>query len=327
MVLGLLSWLGVDPQSSSNGEDAPIGVPLMWAALAFARRQFGTSDAGAQIRNGANTFGADPGVSSLMVDLGPGGCCWRPRPPPTPPPSPFGGFIPVLVGDGTADHPDAGLLSGNGFSYDASTCTGGRVCHGGRGELTGNGGDGYNGGIGGNGGTGPNAVKGSAGGDGGGGGGAGQAGIGDLANGIGATGGNDSDGRALLNEPSPGGVGGNGAPGGRGDAGRGGDGGMAGLGAGSGGDGGNPGQGGPGSGTGADGEDGTVGAGVVSEDRQLRTLDTRPLLGSHCATAQTVRVIPGSIMMSSLDKGSLDRAIEQRSGAVRVLRAAVAQDR
>lgn len=30
---------------------------------------------------------------------------------------------PVLIGNGTAQHPDGGLLFGNGFSYDATTCT------------------------------------------------------------------------------------------------------------------------------------------------------------------------------------------------------------
>ncbi len=35
----------------------------------------------------------------------------------------------VLVGDGTAEHPDAGLLIGNGHSPDRTTC--GTRCRGG----------------------------------------------------------------------------------------------------------------------------------------------------------------------------------------------------
>jgi hypothetical protein len=39
-----------------------------------------------------------------------------------------------LLGDGTAEHPDGGLLLGNGFSYDASTCASG-PCNGGNAGL------------------------------------------------------------------------------------------------------------------------------------------------------------------------------------------------
>lgn len=59
-------------------------------------------------------------------------------------------FIHLFIGDGTAAHPNAGLLLGNGFSYDAGTCAGTAPCDGGRGGfLVGNGGDGWNGGSGG----------------------------------------------------------------------------------------------------------------------------------------------------------------------------------
>lgn len=55
-----------------------------------------------------------------------------------------------LFGDGTAESPNAGLLWGNGFSYDASTCAAGEVCNGGNaGMLFGDGGNGWNGGNGG----------------------------------------------------------------------------------------------------------------------------------------------------------------------------------
>ena len=63
---------------------------------------------------------------------------------------PIADLMRIFIGDGTADHPDAGLLFGDGFSYDASTCAGIWACDGGRGGfLFGNGGDGWNGGSGG----------------------------------------------------------------------------------------------------------------------------------------------------------------------------------
>jgi hypothetical protein len=92
------------------------------------------------------------------------------------PGNPFTGIISFFVGDGTAEHPDAGLLYGNGFSYSESTCTGGTVCNGGRAGLVGNGGNGFNGGDGGSailfgnggaGGLGVTGVNNGAGGDGG----------------------------------------------------------------------------------------------------------------------------------------------------------------
>ena len=65
------------------------------------------------------------------------------------PANPIGGFLAIFIGDGTADHPDGGLLYGNGFSYSDTTCTAGIACNGGRAGLVGNGGDGFNGGDGG----------------------------------------------------------------------------------------------------------------------------------------------------------------------------------
>ena len=72
-----------------------------------------------------------------------------------------GGFIGTAIGffisNGTPDHPNAGLLIGNGYSYsaiDAGTggaCADGKVCNGGNGGLmVGDGGNGLNGGKGGN---------------------------------------------------------------------------------------------------------------------------------------------------------------------------------
>ena len=62
-----------------------------------------------------------------------------------------------FVGNGTATHPNAGLLIGDGYSYTADDvgqsgtyCTTGNPCDGGNaGLLFGNGGNGYNGGNGG----------------------------------------------------------------------------------------------------------------------------------------------------------------------------------
>ena len=60
------------------------------------------------------------------------------------------GVVSIFVSDGTAAHPNAGLLVGNGYSFDALSCTGSAVCNGGRaGLLLGNGGAGWNGGSGG----------------------------------------------------------------------------------------------------------------------------------------------------------------------------------
>ncbi|QEN15164.1 PecA family PE domain-processing aspartic protease [Mycolicibacterium sp. ELW1] len=83
-------------------------------------------------------------------------------------------LISGLVGDGTAAHPDAGILIGNGYSWTSETCNQGAACAGGRsGLLWGNGGSGYAGGNGGSagllgsGGAGGAGIAGGAGGDGG----------------------------------------------------------------------------------------------------------------------------------------------------------------
>lgn len=60
-------------------------------------------------------------------------------------------ILAFLVSDGTLAHPDAGLLLGNGFGFDATSCVAGAACNGGHaGLLFGNGGNGWNGGAGGN---------------------------------------------------------------------------------------------------------------------------------------------------------------------------------
>ena len=130
-----------------------------------------------------------------------------------------------LFGNGTAEHPDAGILIGNGYSYTsyAGACAMG-ACNGGDGGLIGNGGSGFSGGNGGSagwfgtGGAGGNAVVDTTAG--------GNGGKGGL---FGGDGGNGGRGAAAA----PDGTGGNGGAGGSagglsgwGDGGNGGNGGA-----------------------------------------------------------------------------------------------------
>lgn len=93
-------------------------------------------------------------------------------------PSPIQDFVGIFIGDGTAAHPDAGLLIGNGYSWTEDTCTQGAACPGGRaGLLSGNGGNGFAGGNGGSAGLFGNGGGGGAGVDGGAGGNGGRAGV------------------------------------------------------------------------------------------------------------------------------------------------------
>ena len=140
---------------------------------------------------------------------------------------PLGEFFRTFIGDGTADNPDAGLLFGNGFSYDATTCLG-AICNGGRGGIFGNGGDGFNGGNGGaagwfgDGGKGGDGIAGQAGGAGGRGGlitgDGGDGGAGGSAVAAGAAGGDGGNGGS-VGRFSVWGRGGSGGPGGDGAAG------------------------------------------------------------------------------------------------------------
>lgn len=113
-----------------------------------------------------------------------------------------------LFGNGTAENPNAGILFGSGFSWSASSCTGGTACHGGNaGMWGGNGGNGFNGGNGGSAGWSGNGGNGGAGVAGGNGGNGGRGGI------IFGTGGNGGPGGAALvagGAPGLGGAGGKG---------------------------------------------------------------------------------------------------------------------
>jgi len=148
-----------------------------------------------------------------------------------------GAILSIFVSNGTAAHPNAGILAGNGFSYDATTCPT-DSCNGGNAGILGNGGDGYNGGNGGaarwigNGGAGGDGAPSPYGGaDAGGTGGTGGAGgliFGDGGtggvggNGIttaGGSGGVGGAGGLIFGEGGRGGAGGSGTAGGTGGAG------------------------------------------------------------------------------------------------------------
>ena len=76
---------------------------------------------------------------------------------PSPQANPIQSFFGYFVGNGTPDHPDAGILVGDGYSFTANDvgttpyCQAGKSCNGGNaGLIFGNGGNGYDGGTGGN---------------------------------------------------------------------------------------------------------------------------------------------------------------------------------
>lgn len=146
--------------------------------------------------------------------------------------------IGIFIGNGTAAHPNAGLLIGNGYSWTAQTCDQDKACNGGRaGLLLGNGGNGFGGGNGGsagmvgNGGAGGSGLDGSPGGDGGraglifGDGGAGGGGGNSVSGAGGAGGSGGSAGWLALAGGGAGGAGGAGATAG-GNGGAGGAGGL-----------------------------------------------------------------------------------------------------
>ena len=148
-----------------------------------------------------------------------------------------GSILSIFVSNGTAAHPNAGLLLGNGFSFDPTTCPTGS-CNGGIAGILGNGGDAYNGGNGGaarwfgNGGAGGDGTPapygavdaGGTGGTGGAGGlvfgsgGSGGAGGNGITTG-GGSGGAGGTGGLIFGEGGRGGAGGSGTTGGTGGAG------------------------------------------------------------------------------------------------------------
>lgn len=148
-----------------------------------------------------------------------------------PPSDPVASVLRIFIGNGTAANPDAGLLIGNGFSYDSSSCA--STCNGGNAGLFGNGGNGFGGGAGGSagwfgyggaGGSGLPGLSGGAGGaggllwgNGGRGGAGGNAAVAGTAGGTGGPGGNAGL-LALLSDGGDGGTGGTGAAGGGGSS-------------------------------------------------------------------------------------------------------------
>jgi len=150
----VLAWLG------GGGGDSATG-PLGWAVLASARREFGA--AAGTVAPAAVVSSGEPVTPLAAAALrAPGASAtWQP-----------GSILRIFVGNGTAKNPNAGILLGNGFSYDATTCPTGS-CDGGEAGLLGNGGNGYNGGSGGSarwlghGGNGGDAITVADGGDGG----------------------------------------------------------------------------------------------------------------------------------------------------------------
>lgn len=199
--------------------DTPGGdsglTPLAWTAAVYARREVG---AGLAAATNVSSPSASVAGSQPLAD-----------------------FVRNFIGDGTADRPNAGLLMGNGFSYDADTCLG-AICNGGNGGIFGNGGNGYNGGNGGSagwfgdGGNGGDGIAGQSGGDGGqggliagAGGNGGAGGDATAAGGDGGDGGAGGDGSWIFGAGGDGGDGGNGGFG-VDDGGLGGAGGAAGMG-------------------------------------------------------------------------------------------------
>ena len=149
-----------------------------------------------------------PALPATRASAGPVG--WAP-----------GSILAIFISDGTATHPNAGLLAGNGFSFTAESCAVAVACDGGWGGLlVGNGGNGFNGGNGGsawligNGGNGGDAPRGAAGMRGGDGGSAGLL-VGNGGNGggaaTGAAGGDGGSGGLFVGDGGSGGTGGPGA--------------------------------------------------------------------------------------------------------------------
>ena len=191
---------GLGGPTSGDGPRAPVADPGVWAAAAYARREAGDEDGASETagRTGVMPSG-EPFVARAATsdETSVGGSAasatadefW-------------------LFGNGTAEHPNAGMLFGDGFSWDASSCTGGGACNGGNaGLLGGDGGNGFNGGSGGSAGWFGNGGKGGLGVPGGNG---GKGGRGGLILGSGGNGG--AGGAALV----PGGAPGTGGDGGRG---------------------------------------------------------------------------------------------------------------
>ena len=193
-ISNLLRWFGLSPAAPDDSPDNSVLSPLSWLALAAARREIGQPAEAAAAHQGEPAHISSPSLydpspdstvglgeeqtevsSDIMID-GAAGSASMAAPGAAIPvitESLISSLIGIFVRNGTAERPDAGLLFGDGFSYDATTCAAGTVCNGGNAGLFGNGGHGFNGGTGGsagwfgNGGNGGASIDGGPGGQGG----------------------------------------------------------------------------------------------------------------------------------------------------------------
>ncbi|MBU3750574.1 MAG: hypothetical protein FGM52_08995, partial [Mycobacterium sp.] len=158
------SWLG-----HGQHDGVPAAGPLAWATAWVSRREH--LGAAAAFTPGVNQSASDPATPTLFAPqqaASPAGLTTIP----------FDSVLRFFIGDGDADNPNAGILFGNGYSFNGfeGSCTASGPCNGGNAGLIGNGGAGFNGGNGGAagwfgdggaGGAGAVDVKGGAGGSGG----------------------------------------------------------------------------------------------------------------------------------------------------------------
>ncbi len=254
--------------SGDNG-DGPAAATWALSVLAASRRELGGPGrpAAPVATSTGEPAGLHPGAAQAAAPSA-NATAWQP-----------GSILRIFVGNGTEDHPNAGILLGNGYTWTkyGGVCTRGS-CVGGQGGLIGNGGGGY------------------AGGDGGAAGWFGNGGIGGSGQ-IGGKGGAGGMGGLFFGEGGAGGAGGTGIPGG--NDGPGGPGGEGGAGGGAGwlslfGRGGSGGAGGTGGDGGAGAVGGTGGAGGTGGRGGLLG---RP--GADGATGNTG--VPGYLYVSSAD--------------------------
>lgn len=142
-----LTSVGHIDRTSGRSPDSPAAAPLMWAVAGAARRGNDPDSAFAVVAPTDGTAVTSVPVTASAVAAA--GATWS--------------LWDVFFGNGTAEHPNAGLLVGNGYSWTAQTCTGATACDGGASGLVGNGGNGYNGGNGGSAGLFGNGGNGGAG--------------------------------------------------------------------------------------------------------------------------------------------------------------------
>ena len=157
-------WPRASRDSSSGGQTTPRAVPSavtrrepVTVSLAVSSWLGSADDDTTTSELGANRDAAAPAAVVDVTAATVGSAAPLQSPLALPPSAsanavsdPISGFISFFISDGTADHPNAGILVGNGYSFDAVSCTGSSACNGGTaGMLIGNGGNGFNGGNGG----------------------------------------------------------------------------------------------------------------------------------------------------------------------------------